>query len=207
MSETLAERTFLAMYGFADAAGRRRHRPGRDASVAQGGARIRCITSCCRSGLPSSKSRIPVGGLREAVIRALLYAGMARGAVDERGFEAVRRIRQAHGDLPLSAFKALVREQFNMLLIDQEAALAAIPSMLPPDAETRLKAFDLIKQVLGARGEMSADDKERMSEVARLFGVDEDRDAGRTLSPDPKGLRREHRDRAPAPHEGVSVEK
>ena len=59
-----------------------------------------------------------------------------------------------------------------MLLIDQEAALAAIPSMLPPDAETRREAFDLIRQVLGARGEFSAEDKKRMSEVARLFGVD-----------------------------------
>ena len=64
------------------------------------------------------KSRIPVGGLREAVIRGLLYAGMARAAVDERGFEAVRRIRRTHGDMPLSDFKALVREQFYMLLID-----------------------------------------------------------------------------------------
>ncbi len=36
--------------------------------------------------------------------------------------------------MPLPAFKALVREQFNMLLIDPEAALAAIPSMLPADA-------------------------------------------------------------------------
>src|SRR5258706_5628064 len=42
------------------------------------------------------KSRIPAGGLREAVIRALLYIGLARGSVDERGFEAVRRIRRTH---------------------------------------------------------------------------------------------------------------
>ena len=71
-----------------------------------------------RKRIADLKSRIPVGGLREAVVRALLYAGMPRAAVDERGFEAVRRIRQAHGDLPLPDFKALVREQFNMLLLD-----------------------------------------------------------------------------------------
>ncbi len=87
---------------------------------------------------------------------------MARAAVDERGFEVVRRIRQAHGDMPLADFKALVREQFYMLLIDQEAALAAIPSMLPADAETRRKAFDLIDEVLSARGELSAEDKKRL---------------------------------------------
>ena len=77
------------------------------------------------------KSRMPVGGMREATIRALLYVGMAR----ERGRRArVRdrapdsaRARTSRAVLPLPEFKALVREQFYMLLIDEEAALAAIP--------------------------------------------------------------------------------
>jgi hypothetical protein len=119
------------------------------------------------------KSRMPAGGLREAIIRGLLYVGMARNAVDERGFEAVRRIRHAQGELPLPAFKALVREQFNILLIDAESAVAAIPSMLPEDTETKRKAFALIEQVLTARGELSDEDRNRLQRVARLFGVDE----------------------------------
>ena len=82
--------------------------------------------------------------------------------------------------MPLSSFKALVREQFNMLLLDPQAALAAIPSLLPPEAETRREAFDLVGQVLRARGELSAEDKKRMGEVARLFGVDEEGSAGRS---------------------------
>ena len=125
-----------------------------------------------QSKIADLKSRIPAGGLREAVIRALLYAGMARASVDERGFEAVRRIRRAHGDMPLSIFKSLVRAQFNMLLLDQNEALAAIPSMLPPDSQTRPAAFELVRQALGARGEFSAEDRKRMNEVAQLFGVD-----------------------------------
>ena len=83
-----------------------------------------------------------------------------------------RRIRKAHADMPIAGFKALVREQFNILLIDEEAALAAIPSMLPPEMETRENGYDLIKQVLSARGELAAEDKERMSDVARLFGLE-----------------------------------
>ena len=94
------------------------------------------------------------------------------GASNSRGVFARRTVK-----LPSRSFKALVREQFNMLLIDQEAALAAIPAMLPSDAETRQKAFDLIKQVLGARGEMSPEDEKRMSEVARLFAMDKERSA------------------------------
>ena len=170
-SEALAERTFLAVYGL----------PALQAAVGVDPAATRPLRKAPKSPLHREllqtriaelKSRIPVGGLREAVIRALLYVGMARASVDERGFEAVRRIRRAHGDMPLSVFKALVREQFNMLLVDQNAALAAIPSMLPPDRQTRLAAFELVKQALGARGEFSAEDRKRMNEVARLFGVD-----------------------------------
>jgi hypothetical protein len=119
------------------------------------------------------KGRIPLGGLREAIIRGLLFVGMARSVVDARGFETVRRIRETESDVPLAAFKAMVREQFYMLLLDTEGALAAIPSMLPDDSRSRRKAFDLIKQVLRARGSSSQQDRERLQQVGRLFGVDE----------------------------------
>ena len=57
-------------------------------------------------------------------------------------------------------------------VIDSEAALAAIPSMLPDDADTRRKAFDLIGDVLDARGRHSARDRERIERIGRLFGVE-----------------------------------
>jgi hypothetical protein len=75
--------------------------------------------------------------------------------------------------MPLSQFKTLVREQYFMLLIDKEASLAAIPSMLPPDTETRSKAFELIKEVMGAVGKLSAEDEKRLREVGGLFGVEQ----------------------------------
>src|SRR4051794_13871409 len=170
-SEAWAERTFLAVYGM----------PALQAAFGVDPAGRHSLRSAPRSPLHRElleariaelKSRIPAGGLQEAVIRALLYVGMARASVDERGFEAVRRIRRSHGDMPLSVFKSLVRAQFNMLLVDQNEALAPIPAMLPPDRQTRLAAFELVGQALGARGEFSADDRKRMNEVARLFGVD-----------------------------------
>jgi hypothetical protein len=172
MIETLTERTFLAVYGSPvlqaavgiDPAGTR---PLRKAS------KHPLHDELVRKRIAELKSRIPAGGLREAVIRALLYVGLARAAVDERGFEAVRRIRRAHDDMPLPAFKALVREQFYILLVDTEAALAAIPSMLPSDADTRRKGFDLIKQALSARGAFSDEDNKRMQRIARAFGLDE----------------------------------
>ena len=119
------------------------------------------------------KSRLAGGGLREAVIRALIFAGMGRAAVDERGFEALRRIRERYTDITLSEFKAIVREQFYILLLDTEGGLSAIPSMLPPEPEIRQKSLELINQVLTARGELSADDQERLQRVRRLFGKED----------------------------------
>jgi hypothetical protein len=176
-TEALAERTFLAVYGspmLQAAAGidANATRPLRKAAKSQ------LHQELLQRRIAELKSRIPVGGLREAGIRGLLYVGMARNAMDERGFEAVRRIRRTQGELPLPAFKALVREQFNMLLLDTEAALAAIPSMLPDDTEAKLNAFGLIEQILGARGELSAEDRKRLQRIAPLFGVEEE-SAGR----------------------------
>ena len=180
-SEAFAERTFLNVYGS----------PMLQAAVGIDPSGTRALQRAGKNPLHQEllqkriaelKSHIPVGGLREAIVRALLYAGMNRAAVDERGFEMVRRIRRAHGDMQLSEFKALVREQYLLLLIDSEAAIAAIPSMLPLDAETRREAFDLIKQVLSARGELSARDRERLQRVSRQFGLEEGPPISRNLT-------------------------
>jgi len=123
------------------------------------------------------RARIPVGELREAVVRSVLYIGMPRNAVDERGFEMVRRIRRSQSGLPhlpLADFKALVREQYLMLLIDPEASVAAIPSMLPADLEIRLGTLDLVKRILSAPGELVGEAGERLKRIDRLFRVDGD---------------------------------
>jgi hypothetical protein len=59
-----------------------------------------------------------------------------------------------------------------MLLLDQEAALAAIPSMLPAEEESRRRALGAIKEVLGARGALSETDRERLDEVTKLFELE-----------------------------------
>jgi hypothetical protein len=177
-TEALAERTFLTLYGLPSLQAAAGIDPAATTPLRKA-ARNPLHHDLLQKRIAELKSRIPVGGLHEAVIRGLLYAGTARASIDERGFEAVRRIRQTHGDLSLSAFKSLVREQFFMLLIDTDAALAAIPAMLPAEAERRLEAFDLVKQVLSARGEFSAEDQERIERVAGLFGADERSSAAR----------------------------
>jgi hypothetical protein len=122
------------------------------------------------------KSKIPSGGLRECGIRALLYVGKARGMVDERSLEALRRMRRedSASRLSLAEFKTLVREQFFMLLLDEEAALAAIPKMLPQDMEQRRAVFAAIRDVLSVAGEISGETARRLQRVAQLFDLSEE---------------------------------
>ena len=117
------------------------------------------------------KSRIGKGGLREAAIRGLLYIGSARGMVDERSLEALRSLRRSDtgARLTLAEFKMLVREQFFMLLLDQEASLAAIPKMLPDNADARRTAFAAIHEILSASAEISGEVGKRLKRVAELF--------------------------------------
>ena len=120
------------------------------------------------------KSRINEGELAQAAIRGLLYAGSARGSVDERGFNALRRMRRS-GQTPrltLAQFKAMAREQFYMLLLDQEATLEAIPGMLPADMNQRRKMFNTIKEILSASGQLEGECLNRLRRVERLFGLE-----------------------------------
>jgi hypothetical protein len=122
------------------------------------------------------KSRIASGGLRECVIRGLLYVGASRGMVDERSLEALRRARADDGGhrLTLAEFKALVREQFFMLLLEPETSLAAIPKLLPRKAEARRAGLAVIREVLSASAEISGESANRLRRVTELFGVTED---------------------------------
>ena len=126
------------------------------------------------------KSHIDKGGLAECCIRGVLYAGAPRGGVDERGVEALRRIRltEAESRLTLAQFKAMAREQFFLLLLDREASLAAIPKLLPAEMAERRKGFDAIRNVLSASGEISGEIAERLKRVASLFGVNEAESSG-----------------------------
>jgi pimeloyl-ACP methyl ester carboxylesterase len=135
------------------------------------------------------KSRIGEGGLREAAIRSLLYTGSARGMVDERSIEALRKVRRDYSGqrMTLPEFKMLVREQFFMLLLDQEGALAAIPKLLPEDVNQRRAAFAAMRQVLSASGEITGERASRLQRIAALFGVDAGEERAPNVAPfDPK---------------------
>jgi hypothetical protein len=71
----------------------------------------------------------------------------------------------------LADFKALVREQHLMLVVDEEAALRAIPSLMPESIDNRREAFAALRGVLEASGALGDAPAERLRRVAALFGL------------------------------------
>jgi hypothetical protein len=123
--------------------------------------------------------------LREGLVRALLYVGMPRAAVDERAIEEIRRIRAANpGGQPVSLaeFKAMVRDQFLMLLIDEKAALATLPPLLPQDPDIRRNAFGLLREVLSVREAPAGEVADRLRHAAGWFGVEPARALDKAVS-------------------------
>lgn len=119
------------------------------------------------------RGRIAEGGLREAVIRAVVWVGMAERVADERAFESIRRIRAELPEaVPLAAFKAALREQFLMLLIDEEAAVAAIGELVArSDASDRAAAMEIVRRIATAPGEPEGEKAERLARIEVLFGT------------------------------------
>jgi pimeloyl-ACP methyl ester carboxylesterase len=171
-TEKMAERTFLSVYGSPALQAACGIDTGNKERNLRKAATSPLHRQLVETRIAELRSHIDKGGLREATVRAVLHVGMARQYVDERGFELIRKMRLAttdHQKLTLSQFKAMVREQFFMLLIDQEAALAAIPALLPPTAEERQAALAAIRDVISASGEPVGEAADRLKRIIKLF--------------------------------------
>jgi hypothetical protein len=72
----------------------------------------------------------------------------------------------------LAHFKAVVREQWAMLTIDERAALEALPKLLPADPAKRRAMFEKIREIRTAAGELEGEAKRRFEEVRRLFNLE-----------------------------------
>ena len=117
------------------------------------------------------KARMAQGGIREAAIRAMLYLAGTEMAADERMFAVLRQIRAEHGlDISLPDFKALVRDQFFMLLVDEEAALATIPELASREPARIPETLAALKRITAATGAPSSDQLIRLARIERLLG-------------------------------------
>jgi len=150
-----------AMVGLKGSEGDPRPKPGNDATY-----RV-----MVEQRIEELKQSIDKGGPLEAAVRALIYIRFPEGAVDERSFALLRRVREETGKgMPLAEFKQLLREQFFMLLIDERAAIEAIPSMIEKDPERAAVMEDKLHRVLDTVGLQTSAARSRLQEIEALFG-------------------------------------
>ena len=118
--------------------------------------------------------RFEVGGLPQAVLRALIYVRMPQGSVDERGFaalQAIRAMQPVNDRMSMADLKACLKEQYLLVRLDEERAVRAIPRLLPDSEHARRTALDALLQVLGARGALPEEGLRRLGRVEALFGA------------------------------------
>ncbi len=114
------------------------------------------------------KNRMDEGGVREACIRSILYVRMPEGAADERRFQVLQRLRDGEpGDL--EEFKSLVREQFLMLTLDEEAAVDALPKLLTGNQDQIERALDAVRLIANTGSKAAGDVAKRLKRVEAIF--------------------------------------
>jgi hypothetical protein len=120
-------------------------------------------------------SRFEVGGLPQAVLRALIYIRLPDGSADERGFamlKAIRAMQPVNNRMTLAELKAVVKEQFLLLRLDEERAVRAIPWLLPDSETARRAGLEALHAMLESRGALPEESARRLARMVALFGVE-----------------------------------
>lgn len=118
------------------------------------------------------ETRFEVGGLPEAVVRALMHVRLPSRTVDERGFavlQAVRQILPANRRIGFDELKQLFRDQYLLVRLDEERAIRAIPKLLPDDPELRAAAWQVVQDILSASGSLTPEEQSLMQRLEPMF--------------------------------------
>src|ERR1700759_5459190 len=128
--------------------------------------------AAARQAAAHLEQQIDQGGLIEAAVRALIYVRLPEGKVDERRFAA---LKQVSAELPaakrvgFARFKEVVKEQYLILLLDSERAIAALPKLISDDRRQGEEALKLVRRVLEARGALPPEGQRRLERIAAMF--------------------------------------
>lgn len=117
--------------------------------------------------------RFEQGGAATALVRAVIYIRSPEGSVDERGFSALKAVRAAQparNRISWAEAKELIRQQYLLLQMDEERAIMAIPALLPEAAKDKRAVLQAIRNVVIARGALSAEGNKRLARIEKLFG-------------------------------------
>jgi pimeloyl-ACP methyl ester carboxylesterase len=120
------------------------------------------------------KGRLAQGDALDAAARAIVYVAQADRRVEARGFDALRRLLDAYPHVSLARFKEALREQWAILMIDERAAVQALPGLLPDESKRR-DLLAMMKSILTESGKLNGDSQARLTEIERLFDADANR--------------------------------
>ena len=124
------------------------------------------------------------GGFDEAVVRAVLYVIAAERRLDERCALALGVARRQLMQLSLDAFKALVREQFFVLLLERERAVEALASLVP-EADQRQQLLKQVDTIIRAGDPPTAAERDRLARLAQVLSGSAPGPAGKSAAKAP----------------------
>jgi hypothetical protein len=113
------------------------------------------------------------GGAAEAALRSLAYIRTAEKSFDERGFAVLMQLHDAQPPgrpRTMEELKEILRNQFLLLRLDEERAVASIAKILPKDPDERARTLRAVQRVLAATGVASTEGKRRQAEIEKMFG-------------------------------------
>jgi pimeloyl-ACP methyl ester carboxylesterase len=116
------------------------------------------------------QGRFDVGGPLEALLRALIYVGQPLPEVDERAFTVLRTLRTAQPEDQRRSpreLRSMIKEQYQLMRLDDERAIEAIPKLVP-DATKRREVSATLHGVM-ARARLPEESRRRLTRVEGLL--------------------------------------
>jgi len=126
-----------------------------------------------KAKLAALRGKIEQGGFPEAVARMLIAVIKKRGAIDRRSFLIAHEISEQRGDLPAISeadLHSLIAEQALLMQFDPEAALKALPRLLPSEAE-RERAVAIVARVMMLEPDLSDPDSPAAKAVQKYLDL------------------------------------
>jgi hypothetical protein len=106
-------------------------------------------------------------------MRVLVYCGRELHVVDERPFNAMRKLLRESGldhTIHLAELKQAARRQTFLVRWDEERALAGLAQLLPTTSERR-RALDAARALAATRGDIAPAQQLRLDRVAAQLGL------------------------------------
>jgi hypothetical protein len=127
-----------------------------------------------KAELAALRGEFERGGFPEAVARMLIAVIRNRGAIDRRSFLIAHEISEHQSGLPAISeadLHSLMAEQALLMQLDPEAALRALPRLLPSKSD-RERAVAIVARIMRVGPELADPDSPTAKTVQKYLGLD-----------------------------------